>query len=159
MGAPRKPTRIKLLQGTTRADRANPNEPKPPPATPNEAPPVWLTGQSRRWWRRIRPLLVRMQVMTGADPVALALMCDALADYMAARAIVEREGATYETHSDIGVMQRQRPEVQMAADAWRRAKLMMTEFGLTPASRAKVSASDVGPADPLEGWEQGTVPG
>jgi len=99
-----------------------------------------------------------MQVMTGADPVALGLLCDALADYMAARAVVEKEGASYETEGDAGKMLRQRPEVYIAADAWRRAKLMLTEFGLTPASRAKVSAADVGPADPLEAWEAGAAP-
>jgi P27 family predicted phage terminase small subunit len=158
MGRPRKPTVLKVLEGTTRKDRANPAEPKPPPASPQEEPPTWLRPASRRWWRRIRPLLVQMQVMTGADPVALGLLCDALADYMAARTVVEKQGSTFETNGDAGTMLRQRPEVYIAADAWRRAKLMMTEFGLTPASRAKVSAADVGPVDPLEAWEQGAAP-
>lgn len=99
-----------------------------------------------------------MQVMTGADPVALGLLCDALADYMAARDVVRKKGTTYETEGDAGTMLRQRPEVYIAADAWRRAKLMLTEFGLTPASRAKVSAADVGPTDPLEAWEAGAAP-
>lgn len=157
-GRPAKPTRLKVLEGTTRKDRANPAEPKPPPARAREAAPRWLRPTSRPWWNRLRPLLVQMQVLTGADPVALGLLCDALADYMSARAIVERKGRTYETEGEAGLMVRQRPEVAIAADAWRRAKLMMTEFGLTPASRAKVSAADVGPTDPLEAWEQGAAP-
>jgi P27 family predicted phage terminase small subunit len=158
MGRPRTPTRLKVLQGTTRPDRANPGEPKPPPAKAREAAPAWLRPTSRPWWNRIRPLLVQMQVMTGADPVALGLLCDALADYMTARDVIRKLGATYETEGDAGKMLRQRPEVYIAADAWRRAKLMLTEFGLTPASRAKVSAADVGPTDPLEAWEAGAAP-
>ena len=102
-------------------------------------------------------MLVRMQVLTDADPVALGLLCDALAEYIAARAEVERAGRTYETVSESGgVMIRAHPAVAIQADAWRRAKLMLTEFGLTPASRAKVSVADAGPADPLEEWERGT---
>jgi len=158
MGRPPRPTSLKVLEGTTRKDRANPAEPKPPPARTKEAPPRWLRASSRPWWNRIRPLLVQMQVMTGADPVALGLLCDALADYMAARQVVERKGRTFETQGDAGLMVRRRPEVDIAADAWRRAKLMLTEFGLTPAARAKVSAADVGPVDPLEEWEQGAAP-
>jgi P27 family predicted phage terminase small subunit len=154
MGRPPKPTRLKLLEGTTRKDRANPAEPKPPAARAKEAPPRWLRTSSHPWWKRIRPLLVQMQVLTGADPVALGLLCDALADYMAARAVVAKQGATFETNGDAGLMIRQRPEVAIAADSWRRAKLMLTEFGLTPAARAKVTAADVGPIDPLEEWEQ-----
>jgi P27 family predicted phage terminase small subunit len=158
MGRPRRPTHLKALDGTTRPDRDNPAEPKPPLARPREEPPTWLSGKSRHWWRRIQPLLARMQVLTKADPVALGLLCDALADYMAARADVVANGATYTTEGKGGEMQRRRPEVDVMVEAWKRAKVMLTEFGLTPAARAKVSASDVGPADPLEEWEQGAAP-
>lgn len=96
-------------------------------------------------------------MLTSADPIALGLLCDALAEYVAAREVVEREGMTYESESDkTGTMIRRHPAVEIQSDAWRRAKLMLTEFGLTPASRAKVSVADAGPADPLAEWERGT---
>lgn len=156
MGRPRKPTQLKVLHGTTRKDRSNPAEPKPPEAPKHEKPPAWLSPRAKPWWNRIRPLLVRMQVLSGADTVALGLLCDALAEYMTARNVILKHGTTYETRmTDGSVLHRRRPEWEVAKDAWRRAKLMATEFGLTPAARAKVSASDVGPADPLEAWEQG----
>lgn len=98
-----------------------------------------------------------MKVLTTADPIALGLLCDALAEYIAARAEVEKAGRTYETESESGsVMIRAHPSVAIQADAWRRAKLMLTEFGLTPASRAKVSVTDAGPVDPVAEWERGT---
>lgn len=156
-GRPPKPTRLKVLEGTVRKDRANPNEPKPPAAPRRATAPPWLGKGARVWWNRIRPLLVQMQVMTGADPVALGLLCDALAEYMTARAVLQRKGTTYETNGPAGRLIRRRPEWDIARDAWRRAKTMLTEFGLTPAARSKVAAGDVGPADPLEGWEKGDV--
>ena len=154
MGRPRTPTRLKVLRGTTRPDRTVPKEPKPPTAPRSEAPPSWLSPKARPWWKRIRPLLVRMQVLSGADSLALGLLCDAVAEYIEARNVLAKRGATYTLAS--GEIRR-RPEWDIARDAWRRAKLMATEFGLTPAARAKVSASDVGPADPLEAWESGDV--
>ena len=155
MGRPKTPTVLKVVKGTQRKDRANPSEPKPKAATKDEAPPDWLSLAATPWWHRVRPLLLQMKVLTQADPVALGLLCDALAEYVAARDAVVAGGPTYEVESKFGLTIRPRPEVAMAQDAWRRAKLMLTEFGLTPASRAKVSAEDVGPADPLAQWEQG----
>lgn len=165
MGRPKTPTQLKLVRGTQRKDRANPAEPTPKQAAPKDPPPTWLSKKARPWWRRIRPLLLRMQVLTEADPVALGLLCDALAEYIAARELVVKEGLTYtsvtESFDDDGervrkTMKRAHPAVAIQSDAWRRAKLMLTEFGLTPASRSKVSTKELGPADPLEAWERGT---
>lgn len=156
MGRPRTPTKLHVLRGTNRKDRQNPAEPTPPPAPTAGQAPSWLSPKARPWWKRIRPLLVRMQVLSAADTIALGLLCDALAEYIEARNVLVKHGTTYETTTTDGsLLIRRRPEWDIAKDAWRRAKLMATEFGLTPAARAKVSASDVGPADPLEAWEQG----
>lgn len=145
MGRPRKPTRLHVLEGTDRPDRDNPAEPKPDPAPKREEPPSWLSKGARPWWRRIRPILVRMQVLTSADTVALGLLCDALAFYVEARARMLDEGMT--------------PELIRATDVWwHRSKVMLTEFGKTPAARAKVSAADAGPVDPLESWESEAAP-
>ena len=63
-----------------------------------------------------------------------------------------KAAGTYESVSESGTMIRAHPAVGIQADAWRRAKLMMTEFGMTPASRAKVSVTDAGEVDPLAAW-------
>src|SRR4029077_367520 len=134
MARPRKPSALHVLQGTDRKDRANPAEPHPDLLAPDAAPPARLTPQGKRAWNELRPLLGSMKVLTTADPAALALLCDALSEYLVARAVIRRLGQTYEAKDRIYA----RPEVVIASDAWRRAKLMLTEFGLTPASRAKV---------------------
>ena len=48
-------------------------------------------------------------------------------------------------------MHRPYPQVAIASDAWRRSMTMLTQFGLTPASRSKVSAlGGDGEKDPFE---------
>ena len=138
-GRPPKPTPLKALQGTLRPDRANPNEPTLPVATP--APPSWLAARGRRLWRELAPVLEDMRVVTAADRQALALLCDALGEYADARAVITKQGVTYEAMTASGaVMVRPRPEVTIAADAWRRASAMLQQFGLTPSARGKVTA-------------------
>jgi P27 family predicted phage terminase small subunit len=94
-----------------------------------------------------------MGVLTDADRVALALLCDSLASYVAAKAIVAEEGSTFETTNESGGrMVRAHPVVAMGAEASRFAKVMLGEFGLTPAARSKVSRVDATGMDPLEQW-------
>ena len=142
---------MKVLHGTNRPDRANPAEPKVGLLALTATPPDWLGDRGKKAWAEILPLLRAMKVATIADPVALGMLCDALAEYIEARAVVQGEGAIYWTRGKVE-MQRTHPAVAIASDAWRRAKSMLSEFGLTPAARARVSAQGTDAADPLEKW-------
>jgi P27 family predicted phage terminase small subunit len=142
----RRPTALKVLEGTYRPDRSR-REPRPPAGIPEA--PAWLGEQARETWAELAPVLESMRVLTSADRLALALASDAVAEYQAARAVVAKEGATYRTITEGGsVLFRQRPEVAVAQDAWRRGLRALTEFGLTPASRGRI---DVGPGDAAGG--------
>jgi phage terminase small subunit len=131
VGRPRKPTALKVLHGTDRADRANPSEPRP---ALGAEPPPWLpeTGVAREAWDRLAAVLTEMKVLTVADAEALALACVALADYL-------------DAPSDADNWRR-------ADAAWKRYLYGLRDFGLTPASRSKVSAAPAGESDPLEKW-------
>lgn len=98
-------------------------------------------------------MLEEMGVLTTADPHALAMLCDAYAEYLECRQIVTNVGRTYTTTTQQGdTMIRPRPEVAMASDAWRRVQRMLTEFGMTPSSRSKVKGSPREERDPFEEW-------
>ena len=71
-GPAAKPTELKKLEGTYRADRAARNEPKPEVMIP--PCPQWLTGEARKEYKRIAKMLVGLRVMTEADRLALAAM-------------------------------------------------------------------------------------
>lgn len=125
------------------------DEPTPVRGVPPR--PTWLSKSARRYWRGITETLDKLEVLTVADGAAVALLCEALAEQAAARAVIEATGATYEAQTQTGsAIVRQRPEVAMAADAWRRASAMLQQFGLTPASRTRVRAVPDNPPDPFD---------
>jgi P27 family predicted phage terminase small subunit len=92
-----------------------------------------------------------MELLTLADRKALELLVAAYAEWRAAVKLIAAEGATYETVSRTGgTMIRAHPASAIAADAWRRIRSMLIEFGLTPAARSKVHTAGRPPVDPFE---------
>lgn len=148
-GRPRKPTSQKALGGTLQPSRTNPNEPVPDVALP--LPPDWLSEKARQYWREIGDVLLHMKLTTVADGPAMQLLTETLAEWAEARQEVHANGLTYSTTTESGSeIHRPYPQVAIASDAMKRALRMLTEFGLTPASRSKVSALGDGPeSDPL----------
>lgn len=157
-GRPRKPTQLHKLHGTYRRDRQNAAEPAPPLG--GGKPPAWLKGRARKGWREIASVLEAVKILTEMDRPALALLCDAYGEYIEARETVRRAGATYEASSVAGgTLIRPHPAVVQASDAWRRCAAMLGQFGMTPASRAKVSAAGESERDPLAEWLAGSGSG
>jgi P27 family predicted phage terminase small subunit len=133
----RLPSAVKELRGTDRRDRRNLYEPKPKTATPR--PHGGLSERAKRERRVLVRLLMPMRVLTISDGAALDLLSEAMAEYHEARAVLARDGQSYECVTAAGAkMRRVRPEQAVAADAMRRAVHLIEQFGLTPASRAKV---------------------
>lgn len=147
----RKPTALKVLEGTERADRANPDEPTPelfvkPPKAPEE-----LDKVGRAKWRQLVPRLIRQRLLTEADLEMLRMTCAAYATWLAASGVLTRDGFTYEAATESGaVMHRKRPEVEIERDAWRRYVVGLREFGQSPSSRTKVSSAREDYVDPAE---------
>jgi P27 family predicted phage terminase small subunit len=137
-GRPRKPTALKQLGGTLQPSRTNPLEPVPDVAL--GLPPVWLSATAKEYWQEIGGLLLQMKLISYGDTAALMLLTDALAEWCAVRKTITRKGRTQTVMGKFGSSIKARPEVAMEADLWRRASAMLTQFGLTPASRGKVSA-------------------
>lgn len=144
------PTALKLVRGNPGKRALNEREPKPRKAK-KAPPPVWLSEEGRAAWSELQPMLARMGVYTEADRWALELLVDAYAEWREVRLMVDSEGRTYESGSlQGGRMVRSHPSVQQLADAWRRVRLAMVEFGLTPSSRSKVAMGEQEEHDPLE---------
>lgn len=133
-GPPPKPTATKVLQGTFRKDRAPAHEPKPKATLP--ACPQWLTPAARKEWRRVAKELAALGLLSELDRTALAMYCQALAEYLEAKAIVGDEGIT--TLTDKGNVI-QHPAVGVRNNAWQRVLKAAAEFGMSPSSRTRVS--------------------
>ena len=72
-GRKKLPTNLKILKGTQRADRVNPNEPMPDPNIPEA--PDFLSKDALIEWGRITAQLFKLGLLTDIDMAALALYC------------------------------------------------------------------------------------
>jgi P27 family predicted phage terminase small subunit len=82
-----------------------------------------------------------MGVLTVADTLALERLCDIYADILQLRDTIAVEGRTYTVQTEGGFLIKANPAVSMLADADRRFKSYLVEFGLTPAARTKVKVN------------------
>jgi P27 family predicted phage terminase small subunit len=129
----RKPDALKALGGTLRRDRAR--RPRLPSGAPQ--PRRGLTPLERA--RYIRLLRLLGNRAGEVDVVILELTASALARHDQASAILAKHGLSYEAKTTTGgTLQRRRPEVDIAADAWRRACRGLVELGLTPQAEQKL---------------------
>lgn len=137
---PRKPTALHKLQGTYRPDRHGKSEPESPDATGRL--PRWaeLEGEAEKCYRRLAPMLTSMRVLTQADIAALVQLCRRYAEYMELRAQVTAEGATYVVESRNGHQRKTNPAAMVRDRAWADFQKGLTEFGLTPVSRSRITA-------------------
>jgi len=82
-------------------------------------------------------------VVADVDGMALQMLADAWEDYQVARNVIKEQGPTYSTTTAQGdLMWRPRPEVLMMNQSWAKVEKMMTQFGLTASSRAKIEMQE-----------------
>ena len=133
MGAGRrpKPTMLKRLAGNPGGRRLNANEPQPVWASAENAP-VWLTPAGRMVWRDMAPKLERAGLLTELDERLLGLFCESFAMYLAARKSIGKTGESRRTGQV-------KPALTLMKGALNTAIRLGVEFGLTPASRSRLS--------------------
>lgn len=135
MPAQKKPTALKILQGTARADRINADEPTPDVDIPKM--PTHLSKEAGAEWRRITPLLKEHGLISKMDMACLAMYCTFWGDHVKAENMLRKSELVIKTPNG---SQQISPWVSISKHAMLAAHKMLTEFGLTPASRTKVSA-------------------
>lgn len=150
----KKPTVLKLMEGTQRPDRTNEAEPDLDVQSPDM--PAWLSPKAKTVWKGLTSILVDMRVLTKADKIALEMVCSTYSDWRDAVAFVNKNGQTYETVTPAGdIMHRPYPQVTIASDSYKRLMAGIQQFGLTPATRSNVSAKDVVSTDPVAEFMNG----
>ena len=129
-GRPRKPTALKELEGTARPDRTNPLEPDGDPITIGQ-PPAGLDPEVATAWQTFAPVVSRMRTCLEGDLPAFLELCEAW----------------------VHVRRTLRDPEAKASDktgAHKNLLLWLTQFGLTPSARARVSSMGKSQrADPL----------
>jgi P27 family predicted phage terminase small subunit len=150
-GAKPVPTRLKVLRGTDRPDRRNPREPAMKAATPHC--PAHLGVEAKREWRRAARQLAVVGLLTQIDRTALALYCDAWGRWVEAIQALQTYGVMVKSPNGYPM---QSPYLAVANKAAEQVRLLLGEFGMTPASRARVHATPPESAEesPFERWER-----
>lgn len=150
MGRKKKPTNIKLIEGNPGQRPLPKNEPKPAPKAPKR--PAWLTGEGRKVWERVAPELERLGLLTLVDGESLAAACQSWKTYVDCQRYLKKHGMTYTYINKFGAENEvERPQVKIAQKALDQFKSFCTEFGLTPASRARIEVKPEEPEqDPME---------
>ena len=141
MSNPRKPTGLKVVQGTFRKDRAPRNEPKPARIS-RPRPPAHLSAMGKKAWHKFAAILGPAGLLTALDLFALEGLAESYADLIRARSRLPADGAvSYVVRNRAGgVMARVRPEIAVVDAADKRFAMWLAKFGLDPASRSRVEA-------------------
>ena len=134
-GPPKTPTALKRLRGTDQPCRRSPGEPAPRPGVPDA--PAFLDAAARAEWDRMAPQLEVRGLLETIDLAVLAVYCTAWSRLVAAELALRVEG---EVVVDAYGRLQTSPYVRVAATARTQLIAAAREMGLSPASRASVTA-------------------
>lgn len=143
MGKGRKPKATDTLraQGTYRKDRhhdrVDPNNPLP------KSPVDWLTVEEKEVWAKWYEYLQRNDILKETDEVAFGLLCKIFTRVQKlAEALPGTEHFVIDHESDAGsVVKKRNPMYDVLSDSENKLLRLLTEFGMTPVSRAKVKSA------------------
>ena len=150
-GRPRKPTALRELQGGRTRPHHSPSEPKPDVRVPDK--PAWLIEDkvANGLYDEVADYVVRMQVGTEVDGIALGLLADQLALYIEIREQVRREGAIIDSEGSKGQMvQKAHPGMALMTQCVNNIHKFLREYSLTAASRSSLATDLEKPVNDLD---------
>lgn len=130
------PTALKILRGNPGKRALNKREPQPEATIPDC--PAHLDDVARAEWGKIVPVLTRMRVLTEADYITLANLCQTYSRWIAAQSELNKVGTAgflYKTSS--GYIQVS-PLLTIVNTCVDQLTKLCREFGLTPSSRSGI---------------------
>lgn len=102
--------------------------------------PTWLDAVGKKMWEQLVEELLNSNLMTNVDVYALAIACDAYSNYVKAAKSIKTEGQTIHYTNAIGATNEvQHPKVAIAQKYHQIFKSYLSEFGLSPAARARLA--------------------
>lgn len=144
-GRPKKPTAIKELQGTLEKSRILKDELQAQFITSHEAPSE-LNEWGIKLWNDLFMEYGKVNLITRLDLGSLFMMCNEFDTYCEADDLIKIQGLEIEV--DVfnlkgeltGKKKEINPMLRVRDNAAKQYKMFCVEFGLTPVSRAKISA-------------------
>ena len=143
------PAGVKALRTSSHYAPTGRREPEPPVGVPHR--PAHLAGEALAEWNRIVPQLQACGILSVIDGSALAAYCQVYGRWVEAELAAKASGGlvVQSTHGT----PMQNPYMLIARQCIDQMRQYLTEFGMTPSSRLRVSARGEGKAqDPLEAF-------
>ena len=140
-----KPTHLKLLQGNPGKRALNTNEPQPPVEMP--VAPDHLNDVARAEWKRMGERLLRLGLLTVIDGAAFSAYCVIYSRWIEAEEALKKTGAVVRSPSGYPMLS---PYYTIANQSLQQMRAYMTEFGMTPSSRSRISLGNAESNDPME---------
>lgn len=134
------PTALKIMRGNPGKRALNHSEPQPGEFTSD--PPPHLDDEAVAEWKRLVPILQRMKVLTEADYIALATLCQAYSTMSQAQKQLRESGLLYKTRT--GHVS-QSPLLSIVNQNAEIVMRHLREFGMTPSSRSRLSVDKEAP--------------
>lgn len=142
------PKALKLLRGTNRPDRDNPEAPTPDAALPEL--PVGTKPEVAAWFAVLRGRLEAIGCASASHTEMLIMAARRLAEVDECDIAIELYGAVYETRNQQGgLVIKSNPAVAQRSEAMRHAHALLAEFGLSLSSVNKVKVPQ---KTPKSGW-------
>jgi P27 family predicted phage terminase small subunit len=129
--------RLQALKGNPSKSRPRSAPPQPQVADAPPPPPERLSPYAREEWLAHSAELHRLGLLTQLDLRTFALYCEAAARHREAEELLAREGRLVVESAD--GPPRVHPAVRIASQAANDAIKFGAHFGLSPASRARLS--------------------
>lgn len=148
------PTNLHILHGNPGKRALNKNEPKLPPRRPHC--PQWLNKEARKLWRWLIPQLEKMGILTEANMMALAGLCQSYARWREAEEFIEKHGTVFPIKQknaegeQVIVDFRLFPQVNASRVYFQQVRLLCNEFGLTPSAVSRLSVNPKKEIDEFE---------
>lgn len=117
------------------------------PASDNIIRPTWLDTEGRKMWMAVMDELLAVDLVTNVDVYALALACDSYSKYVKAAKDIKKNGLVIKFKNSIGAENTvANPNVTISQKYATQFKNFCSEFGLSPAARARLAR----PKDDIE---------
>jgi P27 family predicted phage terminase small subunit len=133
-GPQRKPIEVGVLSGSTRSKARAAVAPKIGYHVPD--PPHFLSQDGLTYWPYVVELVGHLRCITDSDAVQMAVLAEALHDWVACIAEISRTGNTIVTDKGVLVVN---PACKVRDSAYVKIKDSLDRLGLNPSNRSKVT--------------------
>jgi P27 family predicted phage terminase small subunit len=151
MTSPRKPTILKLLNGSARHDPGRISQREPKPRSGRPVMPADMSDAAKKVWRRVMRNFAASGVITPADEGIFRAYCESIDRLVGATRLIDTSGPLVIDRRH-GQMLIKNPLHQIVRDEATLSRLLARELGLTPSSRAGLEVGDDLGADDTARW-------